>query len=53
MNRKQRIQSILIKELRDWEIIIIDNSQEHNGHNNFNGKQESHFKINLLNKKKL
>ena len=50
MNRKKRIQSILSKNIKDWEIEVIDNSHKHKGHGNFKGNEESHFKINLLNK---
>jgi len=50
MNRKKRIQSILSKNINDWEIEVIDNSYKHKGHGNFSGNEESHFKINLLNK---
>ena len=45
MNRKKRIESIILGKFHDCEISIIDNSMEHNGHNNFNGQQESHFQI--------
>jgi len=45
MNRKKRIQSILLSNFKDCKVRIIDNSIEHNGHNNFNGQQESHFQI--------
>ena len=45
MNRKKRIESILLKNFKDCKILIIDNSMDHNGHNNFNGQQESHFQI--------
>ena len=45
MNRKKRIQSILLNNFKDCKVSIIDNSMEHNGHNNFNGQQESHFQI--------
>ena len=50
MNRKKRIQSILSKNINDWEIEVIDNSYKHKGHGSFSGNEESHFKINLLNK---
>tara|TARA_X000000368_G_C22905920_1_gene656280 strand:- start:221 stop:475 length:255 start_codon:yes stop_codon:yes gene_type:complete len=50
MNRKERIQSILSKNINDWEIEVIDNSYKHKGHGSFSGNEESHFKINLLNK---
>ena len=45
MKRKKRIKSILINNLSDWKIEIIDNSNEHAGHNNFDGMEESHFKV--------
>jgi len=45
MNRKKRIESILFNNFKNCEISIIDNSIAHNGHNNFNGQQESHFQI--------
>tara|TARA_B110000116_G_C16705948_1_gene522131 strand:- start:442 stop:696 length:255 start_codon:yes stop_codon:yes gene_type:complete len=50
MNRKKRIESILYENFKDWEIKVVDNSVEHNGHNNFDGNQESHFKITLIGK---
>ena len=49
MNRKKRIKSILLNHFKDCVLSIIDNSMEHNGHNNFNGQQESHFQI-IINK---
>ena len=51
MNRKKRIETILINNFIEWKIKVIDNSEEHIGHNNFDGKQETHFKINLTNLK--
>ena len=45
MNRKKRIESIILNTFKDCEISIIDNSMAHNGHNHFNGQQESHFQI--------
>ena len=30
---------------KECKVSIVDNSMEHNGHNNFNGQQESHFQI--------
>ena len=50
MNRKQRIESILLPALKEWEVIVVDNSHKHSGHFNFDGTQESHFEINLINK---
>ena len=50
MNRKKRIINILTKYFVSSEIKVIDNSLEHSGHNNFDGSQESHFKIFINNK---
>ena len=50
MNRKKRIEIILSKYFIDNKIEVFDNSIEHRGHNNFDGSQESHFKICLENK---
>ena len=45
MNRKQRIQSILSNAFDNIILDIQDNSNEHSGHGNFDGSQESHFKV--------
>ncbi len=45
MNRKQRINKILSKNLNNFSLEIIDNSNLHNGHNNFTGNGETHIKI--------
>jgi BolA protein len=50
MNRKKRIETILLNSFKNCKISIIDNSMGHKGHNNFNGQQESHFQI-VLRKK--
>jgi len=47
MNRKQRIKEILNINFKEWEIDVIDDSYKHAGHNEFDGTQESHFKISL------
>lgn len=47
MNRKQRIKKILLNQFKDFSIKISDNSHLHKGHNNFNGKNETHIKISL------
>jgi len=52
MNRKKRIYSILYECFKGWNIEVTDNSNEHVGHHNFDGSQESHFKIILTNKLK-
>ena len=50
MNRKQRIGKLLSKKFDNYLIEIIDNSNLHIGHNNFDGKNETHIKI-ILTKK--
>ena len=50
MNRNKRIQSILSSALKEWSIEVYDTSYQHSGHNNFDGKQETHFKIIFKNK---
>ncbi len=52
MNRKQRINNLLLEKLKEFSFEIIDNSHLHNGHNEFNGEGETHIKI-ILCKKKL
>ena len=53
MNRKQRIDKILSNKFDNFLLEIIDNSNLHKGHNNFTGKDETHFKIILTNKNKI
>ena len=43
MNRKQRINNLLIGKLRNCTFQIIDNSHLHSGHNNFDGLKETHI----------
>ena len=50
MNRKQRIDKLLSKKFNNFILEIIDNSNLHIGHNNFDGKKETHIKIILTNK---
>ena len=47
MNRKQRIQTILSKELPEWSIELVDDSINHKGHFGLSGNSESHLIINL------
>ncbi len=47
MNRTKRIRTILEKHLFQFRINIIDDSKSHNGHNNFNGKDETHIIVEL------
>ena len=37
----------MLKHFSKWKIKIEDNSINHAGHNNFDGKQETHFKLTL------
>ena len=53
MNRKKRINNKLKKNLKDFQIMIEDNSYLHKGHNNFDGKEETHILIKLFSKKKI
>ena len=53
MNRKKRINDKLKKNLKDFQIMIEDNSYLHKGHNNFDGKEETHILIKLFSKKKI
>tara|TARA_B100002051_G_C16625855_1_gene580704 strand:+ start:14 stop:271 length:258 start_codon:yes stop_codon:yes gene_type:complete len=50
MNRKKRIIEILKKKLENFEFEVNDNSFLHKGHNNFDGKGETHIQIVLINK---
>tara|TARA_B100001029_G_C15016453_1_gene427662 strand:- start:1024 stop:1278 length:255 start_codon:yes stop_codon:yes gene_type:complete len=50
MNRKERIKNLLLINFTDFSIEIIDNSNLHVGHNNFNGKGETHIQIILKSK---
>ena len=52
MKRKNRIHKILKKKLLNFDIIIEDNSFKHKGHNNFDGKQETHIALILKEKNK-
>ena len=53
MNRKKKIELILKKNFNEWNYDVIDISTDHIGHNNFDGKNESHFKIILKNDSKI
>ena len=50
MNRTKRIKTILQKYFNDHNIIVIDNSNLHKGHNNFSGDGETHILVNLKTK---
>ena len=47
MKRKKRIEDILINYFEEETIIVQDKSSSHIGHNNFDGKEETHFLITL------
>lgn len=53
MNRKKRIQSLLSNHFINSKIDVEDNSHEHIGHSNFNGSEESHFKVTISNRIKI
>ena len=53
MNRKKRINDKLKKNLKDFQILIEDNSHLHKGHYNFDGKDETHILIKLFSKDKI
>ena len=50
MNRTKRIQDIIEKNFNEFSVSVIDNSLTHKGHNNFDGKQETHIIIKLKKK---
>ena len=50
MNRTKRIQDIIEKNFKEFSISVIDDSLAHKGHNNFNGKEETHIIIELKKK---
>ena len=50
MKRKKRIENILLNNFNFLSIKVEDISMLHQGHNNFNGKDETHIKITLQSK---
>ena len=50
MNRKQRIIKLLEDELIEFSSEVIDNSELHKDHHDFDGKEETHIKIVLKQK---
>ena len=50
MNRTKRIKNIIEKNFKDFSISVTDDSLAHKGHNNFNGKEETHIIIELKKK---
>ena len=45
MKRKKRIEAILSENFFCWKTEVNDISILHKGHNNFDGSQETHFRI--------
>ena len=50
MNRTKRIQDIIEKNFNEFNVSVTDNSLSHKGHNNFDGKEETHIIIELKKK---
>ena len=50
MNRTKRIQDIIEKNFSEFSIYVTDDSLAHKGHNNFDGKEETHIIIELKKK---
>ena len=53
MNRTKRIKNILEKYFDDHNIIVIDNSHLHKGHNNFDGNNQTHILVQLKKNSKI
>ena len=50
MNRTKKIQEIMEKNFNEFIISVTDDSLSHKGHNNFDGKEETHIIIELKKK---
>jgi stress-induced morphogen len=50
MNRTKRIQDIIEKNFNEFIVSVTDDSLAHKGHNNFDGKEETHIIIELKKK---
>ena len=50
MNRTKRIQDIIEKNFSEVSVSVTDDSFAHKGHNNFDGKEETHIIIELKKK---
>ena len=50
MKRTKRIRKIIEKNFIDFDISVTDDSITHKGHNNFDGKEETHIIIELKKK---
>ena len=47
MKRTKRIKNIIEKNFNEFNILVTDDSLAHKGHNNFDGKEETHIIIEL------
>ena len=50
MNRTKRIKNIIEKNFNEFSVLVIDDSLAHKGHNNFDGRDETHIIIELKKK---
>ena len=50
MKRTKRIQGIIEKNFNEFSVLVTDDSLAHKGHNNFDGKEETHIIIELKKK---
>ena len=50
MNRTKRIKDIIEKNFIEFNVLVTDDSLAHEGHNNFDGKEETHIIIELKKK---
>ena len=50
MNRTKRIQDIIEKNFNEFSVLVTDDSIAHKGHDNFDGKEETHIIIELKKK---
>ena len=53
MQRTKRIKNILEKYFNDHNIIVIDNSHLHKGHNNFDGNNQTHILVQIKKNSKI
>ena len=53
MNRTKRIEKILKKHFKEFDTKVIDKSDFHKGHNNFDGSGETHILIEFVMNSKL
>ena len=47
MKRTKRIENILKKNIPDFGINVVDNSNFHKGHGDFSGEGETHLMVNI------